>query len=159
LPKKALKPQGVSAYDDDEDPLGRSGGSVYRRDGITHDEVSDIFKQDYTFLPLKPDHLSRPLWVCHDGRIILEAFSPLATHAQDFLITIAEPVSRPARMHEYRLTAYSLYAAVAVGMETDTIVQVLERFSKSKVPDEVVSFVKDCTTSYGKVKLVLKQNR
>ncbi len=35
--------------------------------------------------------------------------------AYDFLIAIAEPVCRPALMHEYKLTPYSLYAAVSVG--------------------------------------------
>jgi DNA excision repair protein ERCC-3 len=29
-----------------------------------------------------------------DGHIILEAFSPIAEQAQDFLVAISEPVSR-----------------------------------------------------------------
>ena len=51
---------------------------------------------DFTeLLKLKPDHASRPLWINpEDGRIILEGFSPLAEQAQDFLVAIAEPVSR-----------------------------------------------------------------
>lgn len=126
---------------------------------IRRDAVTKFFSKDYTFLAQKPDHQARPLWVCDDGRIILEAFSSLAHQAQDFLITIAEPVSRPARIHEFRLTAYSLYAAVSVGMETDTILAVLERFSKVTLPQRVVKFIRDCTTAYGKVKLVLKDNR
>ncbi|KAJ3191010.1 hypothetical protein HDU67_006032, partial [Dinochytrium kinnereticum] len=113
---------------------------------------------DYTFLAIKPDAASRPMWVSDDGRILLEAFSPLAAPAIDFLITIAEPVSRPSRIHEYRLTTYSLYAAVSVGMETDTLLMVLERYAKNKVPERVVRFVRECTLSYGKVKLVLKDN-
>lgn len=125
----------------------------------TQDAVSPLFSQDYTNLPLKPDHAARPLWVCHDGSIILEAFSPLAPSAIDFLITISEPVSRPIRMHEYKLTPYSLFAAVAVGMDTSTITTVLERFSKVAVPDSVVKFIYENTASYGKVKLVLKMNR
>lgn len=44
-------------------------------------------------------------------------------------------------------------------MTTATILQVLDRFSKVKLPEEVISFIKDCTASYGKVKLVLKRNR
>ncbi|KAJ3064212.1 transcription factor TFIIH complex ERCC-3 subunit, partial [Quaeritorhiza haematococci] len=155
LPKKAILSR---SYYDDEDPSS-SDQTYLRREGIKQDTVTHIFKEDYTFLPLKPDNTHRPIWVCHDGRIILEAFSPLAAQAQDFLITIAEPVSRPARMHEYRLTAYSLYAAVAVGMETQTIIDVLERFSKVKVPEEVIRQIRECTVSYGKVKLVLKQTR
>ncbi|EGF80636.1 hypothetical protein BATDEDRAFT_33160 [Batrachochytrium dendrobatidis JAM81] len=110
-------------------------------------------------LELKPDAHRRPLWVCHNGRIILEAFSPLVTQAQDFLITIAEPVTRPSRIHEFKLTAYSLYAAVSVGMSTDVILDVLERFSKIAVPNRVIQFIKECTLSYGKVKLVLNRNK
>lgn len=116
-------------------------------------------EQDMSLLKLKIDHARKPFWVTPDGRIVLEAFSPLMKYAQDFLITIAEPVSRPLRIHEYKLTAYSLYAAVSVGMETSTIMDVMDRFSKNEIPKRVVDFINDCTLSYGKVKLVLKENR
>lgn len=58
--------------------------------------VSHIFmEQDFSFMHLKPDHASRPLWISpDDGLIILEAFSPIAEQAQDFLTAISEPVSR-----------------------------------------------------------------
>ena len=36
--------------------------------------------------------------------------------ATEFLIAIAEPVSRPTYIHEYVLTPYSLYAAMSVGL-------------------------------------------
>lgn len=60
--------------------------------------VSHIFMaQDFSWLHLKPDHASRPLWISpEDGHIILEAFSPIAEQAQDFLVAISEPVSRCA---------------------------------------------------------------
>ncbi|KAJ0682541.1 putative DNA helicase [Helianthus annuus] len=47
-------------------------------------------KRDFTRQELKPDHANRPLWVCADGRIFLETFSPLYKQAYDFLIAIAE---------------------------------------------------------------------
>jgi len=57
--------------------------------------VSHIFMdQDFSWLQLKPDHTSRPLWISPEGHIILEAFSPIAEQAQDFLVAISEPVSR-----------------------------------------------------------------
>lgn len=58
--------------------------------------VSSIFQDaDFSWLNLKPDHASRPLWISpEDGHIILEAFSPIAEQAQDFLTAISEPVSR-----------------------------------------------------------------
>lgn len=72
----------------------------------------------------------RPLWVCPDGRIFLETYSPVYKQAYDFLIAVSEPVCRPEAVHEYVMTPHSLYAAVSVGLETDTIVAVLNRLSK-----------------------------
>lgn len=106
--------------------------------------VSHIFpERDFSWLNLKPDHASRPLWISPDDdcHIILEAFSPIAEQAQDFLVAISEPVSRyaqfvprhlpvytqvcrPAFIHEYKLTPYSLYAAVSVGLQTEDIIEV-----------------------------------
>lgn len=125
------------------------------------DVVSGMFRtNDFSYLKLKPDHASRPLWISpSDGRIILESFSPLAEQAQDFLVTIAEPVSRPSHIHEYKVTAYSLYAAVSVGLETDDIIAVLDRLSKVPVAPSIINFIKSATVSYGKVKLVIKHNR
>ncbi|KAL0371843.1 UNVERIFIED_CONTAM: General transcription and DNA repair factor IIH helicase subunit XPB1 [Sesamum calycinum] len=79
--------------------------------------------------------------------------------AYDFLIAIAEPVCRPESMHEYNLTPHSLYAAVSVGLETETIISVLNKLSKTKLPKEMIDFIHSSTANYGKVKLVLKKNR
>ncbi|KAH9945314.1 DNA helicase [Epithele typhae] len=123
--------------------------------------VSHIFQQlDFSWLHLKLDHASRPIWISpEDGHIILEAFSPIAEQAQDFLVAIAEPVSRPAFIHEYKLTSYSLYAAVSVGLQTEDIIEVLNRLSKVPVPESITTFIRERTLSYGKVKLVLKHNK
>lgn len=125
------------------------------------DSVSGMFRShDFSYLRLRPDHASRPLWISpNDGRIILESFSPLAEQAQDFLVTIAEPISRPSHIHEYKITAYSLYAAVSVGLETEDIISVLDRLSKVPVAESIINFIKGATISYGKVKLVIKHNR
>ncbi|XP_011309067.1 DNA excision repair protein haywire [Fopius arisanus] len=108
---------------------------------------------------LKPDNTSRPLWVAPNGHIFLESFSPVYKHAHDFLIAISEPVCRPEHIHEYKLTAYSLYAAVSVGLQTHDIIEYLKRLSKTSIPDGIVEFIQLCTLSYGKVKLVLKHNK
>lgn len=77
-----------------------------------------------------------------DGHIFLEAFSPVYKYAQDFLVAIAEPVCRPNHIHEYKLTAYSLYAAVSVGLQTSDIVEYLQKLSKTSVPDGIIQFIK-----------------
>jgi DNA excision repair protein ERCC-3 len=63
--------------------------------------LSHLFEdQDFSWLDLKPDHSSRPIWINpEDGHIVLEAFSPIAEQAQDFLVAISEPVSRCAKSH------------------------------------------------------------
>jgi len=114
---------------------------------------------DFSHLKLKPDHISRPCWTCPDGAIYLESFHNLYHMAYDFLVAIAEPVARPEFLHEYKLTPYSLYAAVATNIDTESIVRVLNRLSKNELPDSVSKFIRDCTKRYGKAKLVLKQNK
>ena len=146
----------------------RDGNSASSASNMSHIFGSNDFTE---ILKLKPDHSSRPLWINpEDGRIILEGFSPLAEQAQDFLVAISEPVSRyflsllktnsrPTHIHEYKLTAYSLYAAVSVGLQTEDIITVLGRLSKVPLSTKIIDFIRNCTASYGKVKLVLKENR
>ncbi|KAA8496129.1 TFIIH basal transcription factor complex helicase repB subunit [Porphyridium purpureum] len=110
-------------------------------------------------IKLKPDHTSRPVWVAKDGRIFLETFSPIYKQAYDFLVAIAEPVSRPELIQEYRLTPYALYAAVSVGLDADTIVAVLGRLCKTALPPEVPDLIKSCTKTFGKSKLVLHRGK
>ncbi|KAJ4346867.1 DNA repair helicase RAD25 [Didymosphaeria variabile] len=121
------------------------------------DGASGLFKNDQIGQPLKPDHANRPMWVVEDGKIILESFSPLFPEAQDFLINIAEPISRVSRMHEYTLTAHSLFAAVSVGHNPEEIINRLEKYSKAVLSSSVVNFIKKSSAAYGKAKIVLKK--
>ncbi|KAK0621165.1 DNA repair helicase RAD25 [Bombardia bombarda] len=137
-------------------------GTRFQKTKETHRDAASIYfgKRDYSDLPLKPDHHNRPLFIDpFNGTIVLERFSPLSEQATDFLITIAEPKSRPAFLHEYALTTHSLYAAVSVGLHPQDIINTLDRFLKTPLPESVYKFIMECTQSYGKVKLVLKNNK
>jgi DNA excision repair protein ERCC-3 len=48
---------------------------------------------------------------------------------------------------------------VATNIETESIVRVLNRFSKNALPEGVAKFIRECTKRYGKAKLVLKHNK
>lgn len=150
---------------DDEDGEGFTAVPLASKQNI-EDQTNEVTRKDRygaldfrTMMDLRPDHETRPLWVAPNGHIFLEAFSPVYKHAKDFLITISEPVCRPENIHEYKLTAYSLYAAVSVGLQTHDIIEYLKRLSKTTVPSCIEEFIRACTVSYGKVKLVLKKNR
>ena len=135
-------------------------GAASRNAEVGEAEEDEFGAKDFrSQMELRPDHSSRPLWVAPNGHIFLEAFSPVYKHAHDFLIAISEPVCRPEHIHEYKLTSYSLYAAVSVGLQTEDIIEYLTRLSKCSLPQGIVDYIKMCTLSYGKVKLVLKHNR
>ena len=78
--------------------------------------------------------------------------SATARQATDFLIAIAEPVCRPEYIHEYLITPHSLYAAVSVGLDTRTMLQVLATLSKVPLHKDVDAFIRECTENYGKVR-------
>lgn len=67
--------------------------------------------------------------------------------------------SSPTFIHEYKLTHYSLYAAVSVGINAQHIIEVLNKFSKLPLPVALLDFIKTGTDSVGKIALVLKLNR
>jgi hypothetical protein len=120
------------------------------------DEVEPF--QDYSkTLKLKSDHDKRPIWVTKNNLIILEAFSAIYKQAYDFVVAIAEPESRPEFIHCYRLTENSLYAAVAV-FDTESIIKFLSRLCKTELPPEVPEYIRQCTYTFGKAKIVLKDN-
>lgn len=78
----------IVSPNNEEAPLRRFTG------GSSSDLLSSLFPIDLGDQRLKGDHSSRPLWIDENGTIILEGFSPIAEQAQDFLVAVAEPVSR-----------------------------------------------------------------
>uniref|UniRef100_A0A673FSS8 General transcription and DNA repair factor IIH helicase/translocase subunit XPB n=1 Tax=Sinocyclocheilus rhinocerous TaxID=307959 RepID=A0A673FSS8_9TELE len=148
---KKSKKRYYDEEEDDEEVMGsESQEAVPAAAGKQVDESStkldEYGAKDYRLqMLLKNDHTSRPLWVAPDGHIFLEAFSPVYKYAQDFLVAISEPVCRPTHVHEYKLTAYSLYAAVSVGLQTSDIIEYLQKLSKTSVPDGIVQFIKVCS--------------
>jgi hypothetical protein len=62
--------EGLTAWGDgDEEDEGACFGGTVLGGGYA--------QNDYSSLALKPDHYNRPLWVCSDGRIFLETYSPI----------------------------------------------------------------------------------
>ncbi|VDD74460.1 unnamed protein product [Mesocestoides corti] len=148
---------------DEERVMSRGGaaGGLSSSSGAPVPTPRDEFggKDLRGILSLRPDHPTRPLWVGPDGHIFLETFGPIASQAQDFLIAISEPVCRPEHIHEYKLTSYSLYAAVSVGLRTSEIIGCLRRLCKTQLPPGIIAYIRSCTLSYGKAKLVLRGGR
>jgi DNA excision repair protein ERCC-3 len=138
--------------DGSSDPLSADifTGAITARDPMT---------RSFPSLVLSPDAANRPLYVCPDGHIFLETFSQHYKPAYDFLIGIAEPVSRPRFVHEYQITLFSMYAAVSIGLTADEIIHVLNLLSKCKISEELERTITSTIKAVGKLRLILQDNR
>ena len=68
---------------------------------------------------------------------------------------------RKTRRKSYSLPhlQHSLHAAVSIGMDTETIISRLRLFCKTELPDSITKFIRDATAVYGKVKMVIVDDR
>mmetsp|Transcript_117042 Transcript_117042/g.372631 ORF Transcript_117042/g.372631 Transcript_117042/m.372631 type:complete len:748 (+) Transcript_117042:594-2837(+) len=121
--------------------------------------AGSLQREDLRDLQLVPGHARRPIWVLPSGRIIFETFHPRVAEVTDFLMVVAEPVSRPEVIHEYQLTILSLSAAVSTGIDIEQVIKVLLLLSKNVVEDAFLQFIRSKGQTIGKTKLILRNNR
>eukprot|EP01053_Blabericola_migrator_P000439 Blabericola_migrator_1__438@NODE_1104_length_5428_cov_159_283343_g756_i0_p1_GENE_NODE_1104_length_5428_cov_159_283343_g756_i0NODE_1104_length_5428_cov_159_283343_g756_i0_p1_ORF_typecomplete_len427_score91_32Helicase_C_3/PF13625_6/8_4e35ResIII/PF04851_15/7_7e02ResIII/PF04851_15/5_9e10AAA_30/PF13604_6/1_8AAA_30/PF13604_6/2_4SNF2_N/PF00176_23/0_0051AAA_11/PF13086_6/5_9e02AAA_11/PF13086_6/0_069_NODE_1104_length_5428_cov_159_283343_g756_i016162896 len=114
---------------------------------------------DFSGLNIRPGDDDRPLLVCPNGYIFLETTTPASPEAGEFLIAIAEPVSRPETIHEFQITVFSLYAALSMGIQLQELLDGLDRYSKNEIPSVLERELRNHGSSFGKVKLVLRDGK
>lgn len=147
-------------------PTARSSMALPALGGLSLPLAADSARQENTPLvdftssmKLKVDNAVRPAIVCPTGYIYLDMNSIFSRPASDFLVTVAEPVSRPENIHEFQITVFSLYAAIGVGMSVDDILRNLNKFSKNDIPEVLERLLRMHGSAFGRVKLVLRDNR
>ncbi len=97
---------------------------------------------------------SNPLIVQADRSIYLETFNPRAEEARAAISPFAELEKSPEHLHTYRLTPLSLWNAASSGQQSSVMVEVLRRFSKFPVPENVVTDIQDLVGRWGRVRLL-----
>ena len=120
---------------------------------------SDKSTREFLDLTLSNDFGSRPLYVCPDGHVFLETFSQFYKVAYEFMIAIAEPISRPKYIQEYQITTYSLYTAVSIGLTDSEIIRILTLLSKCSIDPKLIKLITKTVQTVGKLKLILKNRR
>ena len=146
--------QAQKAQDDYEDDA--------EQEDAAGESDDDDEEKDWSDMIAKADHSSRPLFVGKNRHCFLERFSPFFKYCEDFMIAISEPVSRCRHMNEYVMTQHSLHAAVSIGLTAETIISKLKMYSKTELdegPRTVIDFIRSCTSVYGKVKMVIVDDR
>src|SRR6266566_2186168 len=68
--------------------------------------------------------------------------------------TILLEVDHPQHIHTYRLSPLSLWNAAAGGMNAQTILDLLARYSKYDIPSNITVDIRDYISRYGRIKLI-----
>jgi DNA excision repair protein ERCC-3 len=97
---------------------------------------------------------SNPLIVQSDRTILLEVDHPLHAEARDALAQFAELEKSPEHIHTYRLSPLSLWNAAAGGMTADSILQLLNYYSKYAIPGNISVEIREYIKRYGRIKLI-----
>ena len=94
-----------------------------------------------------------PLIVQGDGSILLDAHHARADEARAALAPYAEIVSAPEHVHTYRLSAISVWNALALGRDGSDVKIDIGRFSRYGLPRNVAADIDAWVARYGKVRL------
>jgi len=93
----------------------------------------------------------KPLIIQSDRTILLHTDSPLFSEAREALSPFAELVKSPEYVHTYRITPLSLWNAAACGITYLFIEEILTRFSRYPVPENLLFEIKDYLERYGRI--------
>ncbi|MGA9841407.1 MAG: DNA repair helicase XPB [Nitrososphaeraceae archaeon] len=96
---------------------------------------------------------SKPMIVQGDGTILLEVENEFYAECRDWLSRFAELVKSPEYIHTYKITPLATWNAAASGLKSEKVLEILQRFSKYQLPQNIVADIQDWFFRYGKLKL------
>lgn len=97
-----------------------------------------------------PDH---PVVVQADGSILVDAHHPRYEDARAALAPYAEIVSAPEHVHTYRLSAVSVWNALAMGRTADDVKIDVGRYARWGIPQNILANVDAWCSRYGRLRL------
>ncbi len=95
----------------------------------------------------------RPLIIQSDRTLMLDVHSPSANECRGQIIAFSELIKAPEHVHTYYISAISLWNAASAGLKPQEVLERLERWSKFPVPQNVLTFIDDISSRFGKLKL------
>ncbi|HXT83253.1 MAG TPA: helicase-associated domain-containing protein, partial [Verrucomicrobiae bacterium] len=75
------------------------------------------------------------------------------SECRDWLSRFAELVKTPEHIHTYKITPIAIWNAAASGLKSQKVLEVLLKYSKYPIPQNIVSDIQDWFSRYGKLKL------
>lgn len=98
-----------------------------------------------------------PVIVQSDRSILLETENPFYEEARDALAQFAELEKSPEHFHTYKVTPLSLWNAASSGLTADAIIDLLLKFSKYDVPQNIIQDIRDYVARYGRLRLYKRE--
>ncbi len=102
---------------------------------------------------------TNPLIVQSDKTLLLDVHSPLSEECRDALIPFAELKSSPEHLHTYNLSPLSLWNAASAGFTPKDVTEVLKKYSRFDVPQNVIVWIQETASRFGKLRLIPDENR
>lgn len=96
---------------------------------------------------------TNPFIVQSDRSVLVEVDNPRYAEARDALAPFAELEKSPEHIHTYRISNLSLWNAAAAGFTANQMLEVLERYTKFPIPNNLPTDLRDTVSRYGRVRL------
>jgi len=94
-----------------------------------------------------------PFIVQGDRSVLVEVDNPRYAEARDALAPFAELEKSPEHIHTYRVSNLSLWNAAAAGFTAADMVEVLQRYTKFPIPQNIPTDIAETVSRYGRVRL------
>lgn len=94
-----------------------------------------------------------PLIVQGDRTLLLDVHAPLAEECRNALIPFAELEKSPEHLHTYKLSPLSLWNAAGANFSAEDAVAVLQKYARYDVPQSIITWIKEISSRFGKIKL------
>lgn len=98
--------------------------------------------------------MSKPLIIQSDNTLLLEVNNQDFEVARDSISPFAELEKSPEHIHSYRITPLSLWNAAAAGLTIETIITILQQYTRYDIPELVLTTIQEQMNRYGMLKLL-----
>ncbi|OCA96509.1 helicase [Clostridium beijerinckii] len=102
--------------------------------------------------------MNNPIIVQSDKTLLVEVNNELYIEVRDKLSRFAEVIKSPEYIHTYKISPISLWNAATSGMSYQDIIEILEKYSKYEMPQNVIKDIEDNINKYGKIKIIREEN-
>ena len=94
-----------------------------------------------------------------DKTLLLEIEHGAADECRRAIAAFAELERSPEHIHTYRLTALGLWNARAAGLDAESVIDVLLRYSRYAVPHSILIDIAETMARYGRLRLETHYSR